>query len=632
MYIISVIPVMKRAPQEGLSYYSAKEIPMGSVVRVSVGKRKVHGLVVDVAHVKQEKTQIRKAGFALKKIEGVVQRKPFDPPLLNALQSLAEHYARTIGTMLHAVLPEALLVESLSSGQPVAQRKTDVIPDIKIATASYEDRIGRYKSLTRESFAREQSVVCICPTQTETETLAEHIGKGIEDRLFVFHSRLTSKKIKERWKAALNAPHPVVIVGTGICATIPRHDIGLYVLEHESSPHFKQKETPYVDTRVVVEYIARARGCDLILGDAYPRIETLHRYFTHAISDIARPTMRQEYRATVDIVDMRAQKRDHDTPMSLFSDTAINAIQEARAQKRRTVLFCVRKGFAPFTVCRDCGQVYTCGRCDAPMTLYNPSGDAQHRTFRCNRCGKVEDAQTLCATCRSWRLESYGVGIEHVAQQVRAQFPDALSFVVSRDATPTPASAQRALDAWEKTTSGILLGTEMMLPLLTGRNFDAIIIVSLDTLTFLPDFRMGERVFHIVSHCAQLAQKHVIVQTRTPEYAALTFAKTGDGLGMYRYEESVRKEYEYPPFSVFIKITRRGKKETVVADLTELQKLFPEYRATLYPAFVSRVHNMHMAHLLLSIPSSQWPDQKVSRILRALPPQYIITVEPESLL
>ncbi|GMU74163.1 MAG: hypothetical protein AMXMBFR44_3610 [Candidatus Campbellbacteria bacterium] len=633
MYVVSVIPIMPRAPQEGLSYYSAKEVAVGSTVRISVGNKKVPGLVVDVSTAKQEKAQIRKAGFSMKKVEGVLQKEPFDPALMKAVRTLAAHYARSAGTLLHAIIPDALLADALSLPRAATTPKKDVIPDIKIAAASYDERISRYKSLTRESFAREVSVILSCPTQTEVDTLAEHIGRGIEDRLFVFNGRLSSKKTKERWLAALSHPSPIVVITTGQYASIPRRDVGLFIIEHESSPHYKQKETPYLDARTVIEHIARARGCDLVLGDAYPRIETLHRYFTHAISDVAHPTMRQEYRAPVHIVDMRSDSRTTENPTSpLFSEEALSAIRYALDEKRRTFLFCVRKGYAPFTVCRDCGSVYTCARCDAPMTLFNPRGDVQFRTFRCGRCGKTEDAQTVCATCRSWRLESYGVGIEHVARELQEQFPDAMSFSVSRDATPTPAAATRVLDEWGKTTSGVLLGTEMAIPLLLDRGFDLAVVVSLDTLTFLPDFRMGERVFHIVSQLGSLARSRVIVQTRTPDYAALTYAKTGDGIGMYRYEETVRREFSYPPFSTFVKVTRRGKKESVVEDLTALQKMLPDYHTTLYPAFVSRIKNTHVAHLLISVPAASWPDEKVAKILKALPPQYIVNVDPESLL
>ncbi len=632
MYIASVVPIMPRAPAEGLSYYSTKTVSPGNVVRISVGNRKVLGLVVDVSVARHEKAQIRKAGFSLKKVESIVHTESFDPPLLRAVKTLSTHYARPVGSILHAVIPDSVLPLSLSASYK-NNRQTEVVPDIKIAVVPYQERVSRYKSLTREAFAREQSVLFVCPTQTEADQLSEHISKGIGDRVFIFTGKLSEKKTKERWEQALSHRTPVAILTTGTYASLPRRDIGLYVVEHESSPYYKQKDAPYLDTRLVVEHIARQRGCDIVLGDSYPRIETLHRYFNHEISDVARPTLRQEYRAPVHIADMRTDPNaEKNSKASLFSNETIAALQYALNEKQKTFLFCVRRGYAPFTICRDCGHVYTCSRCDAPMTLFEQKNDRTLRVFRCGRCGKTEDAQTVCATCRSWRLESYGVGIEHVARELQMLFPEALQFTVSRDATSTPAAARRVLDTWEKTSSGVLLGTEMALPFLSDRDFGTAVVVSLDTLTYLPDFRMGERVFHIVSDLGLRAKYRVIVQTRTPEYAPLEYAKIGDGIGMYRYEETVRKEYAYPPFHLFVKVTRRGKKETVVEDLTALQKVLSEYHTTLYPAFVSRVKNTHVAHLLISIPASAWPDEKITDVLRALPPQYIVNVDPESLL
>lgn len=632
MYLATVIPIIPRAPHEGLSYYSAKEIFPGSIVRIPVGNKKVPGLVVDVSVANKEKAQIKKASFSLKKIDALIRREPFDPDLMQAVHTLAEHYARPVGSILYALVPESVRALTFAAPPIPPRKESEIIPDVRIAAASYEERISRYKSLTREAFAKNASVIFICPTQTEVERLSEHIGKGVSERLFVFTGRMSSKKISEHWTRACVHPSPVVIVATGAFVSIPRHDAGLFVVEHESSPYYKQKESPYLDTRTVAEHVARHRGCDLVLGDAYPRIETLHRYFSHAISDVSRPTMRQEYGATVSVRDMRISPNGEDTKIGLFSQEALRAITESLETKRKTFLFCVRKGYAPFTVCRDCGQVYTCQRCDAPMTLYEPKGDRQFRTFRCGRCGKTEDAQTTCSACRSWRLESYGVGIEHVSRELQRLFPQALTFTVSRDTTTTPAAARKVIAAWEKTTSGVLLGTELALPLLEPRSYSLGVVVSLDTLTFLPDFRIGERVFHIIAYLASHAERSLIVQTRNPDYAAITYAQTGDGIGMYRYEESVRREFGYPPFRTFIKVTRRGTKEAVVADLTALQKTLQGYTTTLYPAFVSKVKNTHIAHLLISVAPSAWPDEHIARVLRSLPPHYIVSVDPESLL
>jgi primosomal protein N' (replication factor Y) len=343
--------------------------------------------------------------------------------------------------------------------------------------------------------------------------------------------------------------------------------------------------------------------------------------------------MRQELRASVAVVDMRKKNGDaEEQPMPLFSPEALSAILHAVQEKRRVFIFCVRKGFAPFTVCRDCGHIYTCDRCDAPMVLYGKNDTDERRVFRCSRCGRTKDAQTVCTQCGSWRLASYGVGIEHVVAHLAAHVPGVPVFSMSRDTVTTPQQAQKLIDAWQSSAPGILVGTQMVLPFLRTYPPHISVIASLDTLTFLPDFAIGERVFHIVSSLAAMTEDRLVVQTRTPDFAPLAYAVSGDGAGMYKYEDSIRKEFSYPPYSVFIKITRRGKKEAVVADLTALKGRLSGYSAALYPAFVSKIKNIHSAHLLLSVPEGAWPDEAVAAVLRSLPPQYIVDVDPETLL
>ncbi|MCR4274430.1 MAG: hypothetical protein NUW02_00040 [Candidatus Campbellbacteria bacterium] len=634
MFIISVVPFTPKPVLAPLSYYFHKELSSGTLVTIPFGTQKILGLVIESKSAHGEKASIRRAGFSMKKICSVESETAFSKAYIETCNDIAVHHATSRGIVFSALVSTSL-VRALRETQRTDTALTThaEIPEVKILEDGDEARISRYKALTRESFAHALSVCIVCPTIAEAQRLGQHLIKGIEGRCFVLTGRLTPKKTYETLKSILEAQHSVLVITTPALAFFPRHDMGLYVVEHESSLNYKQRERPFLDYRFCIESFAKHQKCDAILGDSFLRIETLYRYYQHTVSEVARPSLRQEGSNVIQIIDMRTEpSAENAPPLPLFSKESRLAIAEALQEKHRLFIFCVRKGFAPFTVCRDCGHILSCDSCDAPMVLYGLKDVLESRSFKCNRCGKSKNAQTVCPVCSSWRLETYGVGIERIAHFLNTEHPTALTFIVSRDATTTPQSAQKIVDAWEKTSSGILLGTEMALPHIRPKSAHVAIVASLDTLTFLPDFHMGERVFHLVTTLASLVSQRLFIQTRTPDYASLVYAKAGDGMGMYRYEEASRKKFGYPPFTLFIKISRHGQKETVLQELNALKEQFSEYSPVVYPAFISKIRNSFFAHLLLTLPRHAWPDIKLVHILRALPPQYTVNVDPDSLL
>ena len=74
MRILTVTPITQGIGKEALSYYSLKDVAVGSIVRVPLRKRMVSALVVGSKNAGALKTKIRKAGFQMRKIEDFLIR------------------------------------------------------------------------------------------------------------------------------------------------------------------------------------------------------------------------------------------------------------------------------------------------------------------------------------------------------------------------------------------------------------------------------------------------------------------------------------------------------------------------------------------------------------------------------
>ncbi len=126
-----------------------------------------------------------------------------------------------------------------------------------------------------------------------------------------------------------------------------------------------------------------------------------------------------------------------------------------------------------------------------------------------------------------------------------------------------------------------------------------------------------------------LTMKNFMVQTRKSDEKVFEYGMKGNMSDFYRTALEERKRFNYPPYSILIKLTLEGKKDDVVKTMEEVQTLLEPHEVEVFPAFTYSAKGNHILHGLLRI-SSPTPDLMAK--LRTLPPSVTVKVDPESLL
>ncbi|MBX4209450.1 hypothetical protein KW799_02060 [Candidatus Parcubacteria bacterium] len=635
MHLIKAIPIARGVGADLLSYWSPAETAPGSIIRVPLRKRTVGALVVSSEPASESKSEIKSAGFAIKKVSSRRAKSVVSPEFFRAAEDTARWYASSVGSALFESVPAAILgeYEKIPEAKPFKKRSK---PRESFALQkSDDDRYGHYKSLIRERFARKESVFMVMPSVEDIKKACSYLEKGIEQYTYTFHSGLPKSDIIKKWKAALENDHPIVIVATGTFLSIPRHDIGLFIVEHESSRSYKIQSRPFLDYRFIAERYAREIGADVIFGDSCLRIETLWREDSSAIAELgtdalaeyAPLAMRSLSTARETMVDMK-KYRDPGRDIRVLSDELVALAKKARAENGNLFIFAGRKGLAPQTICSDCETVLSCDRCSAPLVLH---GKDDRRFFLCNRCGRKRDAHVKCGACGGWRLKTLGIGTERMEEELALALPDAKIFRLDKTSAPTHKKAAEMVDKWYASPGSILVGTELAL-LYLDRPVDFSAVGTLDALFSIPDFRIHEKIFSIVIKLRSIARKHFLLQTRKPDAPVLSQGVKGNIIDFYREEIQSRKDFSFPPFSVFIKVSYAGKKEDTLAAMERLKEALGGWQVDVFPAFIATIKNEYLMHALIKLPRKDWPHRDLLDRLRALSPAYAVNVDPESIL
>jgi primosomal protein N' (replication factor Y) len=631
MRIIHAIPLSRGVFRDSLSYFASIEINPGAIVSVPIRSKEIPALVVSSQLVDDVKAAIRGADYPVKKIKNLRARGLVRPEFIAAAEEAANYFGSPLGPTIRSLLPKAILEMSddLDSGELKAAPPRPEYPfggNTSTLQDTDEERLGFYKSLIRETFAHNGSVFLCLPTAQDLEPVLSRLERGISEYTFIFHNGLSKKELANRWKKALALNHPILVVATPPFLSLPRQDIRVIIMDREQVGSYKQMSRPLLDLRVFIEILSHHYQTKLIIGDSSLRTETMYRAEAKLLG--AGSPLKQ-------------RAPSHAKPQLVKGRTALALEEEMRQllvtaveNDERTLVIANRRGLAPLVVCNDCGTTVVCERCESPMALHraNNTDEPDDATkLVCHRCGSRRSAKETCAVCNSWRLQELGTGIEKVLRELSELFPDTPLLRLDSDSVKTATQAREVIKKYFATPGAILVATEMVLYYLQ-EPVENILVVAVDSMLALPDFRTHERLFGLLIRFRALALKNFAIATRHVTEPLFEYALRGNIIGFYREEIANRQNFGYPPFKLLVKISREGGRELVREDMKKLEGLLKKYEPAVYPSFVFQVENRYRLNLLLKLDPTTWPDLELSAVLKSLPPSFIVNVEPADIL
>ncbi len=636
MKLLSVIPISRGINKESLSYFTGSDISVGSVVKVPLRKKIIPAIVISAEDVADVKAEIKNASFETRKVEKIKSSTLLSKEFMAAVSETAVFFASTSGSVLHSVVPKTIIEEADKIKCSIRELKGQRIHEKLVIQCDDEERYATYKSLIREEFAKGYSVFFCLPTIQDIKKALEKLSKGIEQYTFVLHSLLSQKEQLELWNKAANEEHPSLIICTGSFLGIPRNDIGTIIVDKENTRSYKSQSRPFVDMRNFAETLAEKIKAKIVFGDLLLRTETIYRHTEAEIFEVAPLKFRSLTTANLKLINMRETlpgnietgKEGKEPKFKLFSDDLLNLIKDNQLNDENLFIFVARRGLFPSTVCADCGSLIRCNSCGAPTVLHKAPSE---NFFLCHRCGEHRSAMEKCNNCQSWRLSTFGIGIEAVEEELKERFPNIKIFKVDSDSASTHKKALDTMAKFYASPGSILLGTEMALLYLKDSVANTA-VVSIDSFFSIPDFRVNEKVMNILLKIRAASSRNFLVQTRDIEQKILKYALAGNLADFYRDEIKERTSLAYPPFSIPIKITLQGDKKTVLAGMENLQKEMAPFEVDIFPAFIPIQKGKFSMHGLIKVKQGEWVDQELLNKLNSLSPSFTVNVDPESLL
>ena len=458
----------------------------------------------------------------------------------------------------------------------------------------------------------------------------------------VYHSRFSENERVEVWNNILNQnaddghaesfdsaqdklsrselKEYKIILGARSSLFLPFKNLGLIIVDEEHDNSFKQQNpSPRYNARDGALYLAHLHKANIVLGSATPSIET---FYNAQQSKYSLVELKQQFvkggGTNIVVSDVKHYEQTQEMKACL-TPPLFEAVSLALSKKQQVILFQNRRGFAPYTECKQCAHIPHCVQCDVSLIYHKHS-----QKLTCHYCGYTINPPKICPACGSNQLHFKGMGTEKIEEDIEILFPKAKIARMDLDSTRSKYAYKQLIDDFETGAIDILIGTQMVTKGLDFNNVSVVGVLNADSSLNFPDFRSFEKAFQLITQVRGRAGRssemgNVYVQTSQPQHHVLQHIINNTQSKFYEEIVAERQQYFYPPFSRLFELS------VVSKDVNEVNHLAQELFLLLKPTFdknllgpefplVSKIKNQYYKRILIKTDRKDSP-QKIRQII-----------------
>lgn len=548
--------------------FSHVEFLPGMRVSVPFGRRKEQ---VGMALSASDRTPLQPG--QLKSLNNVIDYEPlFSPRHFELLCWAADYYHYPLGEALFSALPALLrqgkglpgrngdtpvsspegVIESrgfdLNPQQIQAIDSITANPDVHGAhllqgvTGSGKTEV--YIEAVKRVIAQGRQALILVPEIGLTTQFIDRLRQRLAVDIRVQHSALNETERLRNWLAARNGVAPVII-GTRSAVWAPLKSPGIYIVDEEHDPSYKQDSGFRYSARDIALVRGKFDSVPVVLGSATPSLETIKNVNSRKYAQQDLPARASGAKPPeIRFINLRNEHLS-----GAVSKTLLDEISATLDQDNQALLFLNRRGYAPVILCHSCGWYAECNRCSAKMTFHK---DKQRLV--CHHCDARRRLPATCPDCSEAELVEVGHGTQRLDQTLAERFPGARILRIDRDSTRRKGSMEKMIREITTGAADILVGTQM---LAKGHHFPRLTLVGIidaDAGLLSTDFRASERMAQLIVQVSGRAGREdrpgaVYIQTHFPGHPLLQTLVTQDYAGFARLLLRERRNAHLPPYA-----------------------------------------------------------------------------------
>lgn len=403
-----------------------------------------------------------------------------------------------------------------------------------------------YMEAVAAALAAGRQTLCLVPEIALTDPWLDRFAERFGARPVVWHSEKGAAARRAAWRSVADESARVV-VGARSALFLPFRDLGLIVVDEEHDGAYKQDDGVRYQGRDLAVARARFEAAAVVLASATPSLETLANVDRGRYGRIVLP--RRHGSATTPeatLIDLRKTPPERGR---WLAGPLVDAVDAALAKQEQALLFLNRRGYAPLTLCRSCGERLECPDCTAWLVEHR-----LHGRLICHHCGYSARLPETCPACSAEdSFAASGPGVERVAEEARERWPDATIEIASSDTLAGPEAVREFTRRMTAGEIDIAVGTQV---LAKGHHFPLLTVTGVvdgDLGLGGGDLRAGERTYQLLTQAAGRAGRadlpgRALIQTHQPDHPVMQALALGDRDAFVAAETAAREAARMPPY------------------------------------------------------------------------------------
>jgi len=383
----------------------------------------------------------------------------------------------------------------------------------------------------------------------------------------LWHSSVSDHTRKLTWRGVAMGESRVV-VGARSALFLPYKDLGLIIVDEEHDPAYKQEEGVIYHARDMAVVRAHMGKIPAVLVSATPSLETMQNVWLGKYDHLQLPDRHGGAgMPDIHVIDLKTDKPER---QNFIAPSLKEVMKKTIADEGQVLLFLNRRGYAPLTLCRACGHRFECPRCTAWLIEHKKTNK-----LHCHHCGFDTKIPANCPKCgEADSLVACGPGVERIFEEVKENFPDARTAILSSDTADTHEKLKTILDDIRDHKIDIIIGTQIIAK---GHHFPKLTcvgVIDADLGLTGGDLRASERTFQLLHQVAGRAGResekgHVYLQTYTPESRVMKALADGGRDNFLEVEAASREAARMPPFTRLAGVIVSGRDERQVVEVSK---------------------------------------------------------------
>jgi len=586
--------VLLRSSAPILTYTTTKEIPIGIVVSVPLKSTSKDAVIIN---------QTTKPTFDTENIVALSDRY-YSTEQMEVAKFISEYYFSSFSEAISLFLPFCrgqLTSHQCKSDMYIENVGMEVTQPIlsTVQQKAYEEILKKQKSLLfgvtgsgkteifislfAKMIEEHKTSIFLMPEISLTPQMEKRLKVYFGDGVAMWHSKLTKKK-KESILEGIENGKIQIVAGARSALFVPLNNLGLIVVDEEHDDSYKAMTRPRYHARDVAVLMAQKLGAKVVLASATPSMTSYHKY------DVIK----------LDKPYVQASKKYRFITGNSIDKMMLGALSKNYHDKALSLLFLPTRGNFKYLYCQSCGKTHLCPYCSVGMALHR-----HKRHLKCHYCNFTEAIADTCTQCGHTPLTSERMGTQEAIEVIESSIEGIQVEQFDKDSITTTKKLKEALSRFESGKSNVLLGTQM---LSKGHDYSGItlsIIMGLDYILGLADYRAREKaislLFQIAGRSGRTKEAEVIVQTGDASF----FKEYLSDYELFIKDELAFLEMaDYPPFVSLARILIAHKDESkagkITLNMVTKLKVFQEVEIMgSGKAPVERIANKFRFHILL---------------------------------